>query len=99
MYINLTNHNINSAQVPDFLNPLRNIALPASVAALSRLLGGLGSKSDLVWDGVRATTGKLQQRNCQLLSPKTLRMLGHRFLGFCSIIPGVARTVRPHLDY
>ena len=30
--------------------------------------------------GVRATTGELRPRNCRLLSPQTLRVLGHRLL-------------------
>ena len=35
----------------------------------------------LAWGGVRATTGEIRPRNCRLLSPKTLRVLGCRVLG------------------
>ena len=34
----------------------------------------------LVWNGIRAITGRLQPQNCQLLSPKMLPVLGRRLL-------------------
>ena len=50
----------------------------------------------LVWDGVRAPTGKLRSRN----NPPVCKMLVFiDFCGFCLRIPGVAHIVRPHLDY
>ena len=47
----------------------------------------------LVRGGVRATTGKLRQRN----GPPVCKTLA--FVDFCLRIPGVARIVRPQPDY
>ena len=51
--------------------------------------------SFLVWGDVRATTGKLQPGNCL---QKCLALSVIDFWGFCSIISGIAHTVRPYPD-
>ena len=51
-----------------------NIHLPNDCSATSHL-------PFLVWSCIRATTVKLRPLNCQLLSPKTLYVLGRRLLG------------------
>ena len=54
------------------------------------------TSSFLAWGGIRATTGELWPRNG---APAHTTLSFSNFCGFCLRVPGVARIVRPHLDY